>query len=234
MFSWRDYEQALTEVQTTLEIDSNYVPTLYLLGRTYERLGKLELALATFQKVLTLNDAPAFLAALAHTSVISGDADAARKILDQLEARSKHRYVSAYARAIVHVALSEKQQAFSCLEQAYTDRCEMITWLKVDPHFDSIHTDPQFIDLLGRVGLPDDRPAGPTLRSRNLIHSANELDRATSLVRDKHPTPRHRNRKQTSYGHPLHGRITGITWSSKRGRARFPPVVALHRFLYLA
>lgn len=163
-FLARDYEQALTEVQTTLEIDSNYVPTLYLLGRTYEQLGKLELALATFQRVLTLNDAPAFLAGLAHASVIAGDADAARKILDQLEERSKHRYVSAYAKAVIHVALGQKQQAFSCLEQAYTDRCEMITWLKSDPHFDSIHADPQFIDLLSRVGLLDDRPAGPAGR----------------------------------------------------------------------
>ena len=162
-FLARDYEQALSEVQTTLEIERNYVPMLYLLGRTYEQLGKLELALATFQKVLTLNDAPAFLAGLAHTSAISGDTDAARKILDQLEARSKHKYVSAYARAVIHVSLSEKQQAFACLEQAYKDRCEMITWLKVDPHFDSVRTDPQFIELLGRVGLLDDRPAGQAI-----------------------------------------------------------------------
>jgi TolB-like protein/Tfp pilus assembly protein PilF len=166
-FLARDFEQALTEVQTTLEVDSNYVPTLYLLGRTYEQLGKLELALATFQKVLTLNDAPAFLAALAHASVMSGDAGAARKILDQLEERSKHRYVSAYAKAIIHVSLSEKYLAFSCLEQAYKDRCEMITWLKVDPHFDSISADPQFIDLLSRVGLLDDRPAGPAAGREN-------------------------------------------------------------------
>ena len=166
-FLARDYEQALTEVQTTLEIDSNYVPTLYLLGRTYEQLGKPELALATFQKVLTLNDAPAFLAGLAHTSATSGDARAARKVLDQLEERSRHRYVSAYAKAIVHLSLNEKQQALSCLEQGYTDRCEMMTWLKVDPHFDSLRADPQFIDLLGRVGLLDDRPAGQALRQQD-------------------------------------------------------------------
>jgi tetratricopeptide (TPR) repeat protein len=166
-FLTRDFEQALTEVQTTLEVDGNYVPTLYLLGRTYEQLGKLESALATFQKVLTLNDAPAFLAALGHTAAKSGDAHSARKVLEQLEERSKHKYVSAYARAVVHLSLSEKDQAVSCLEQAYHDRCEMIIWLKVDPHFDSIRSDPQFIDLLSRVGLLDHGPAGPVLRRQN-------------------------------------------------------------------
>ena len=60
-FLARNYEKALAEVQTTLEMNKNYVPTLYLLGRIYEQLGQLDRARETFEQALALNDAPAFL-----------------------------------------------------------------------------------------------------------------------------------------------------------------------------
>jgi TolB-like protein/Tfp pilus assembly protein PilF len=159
-FLRRDYEQALAEVQTTLEMDGSYVPTLYLLGRTYEQLGQLERAIETFEKVLTLNDSPTFIAALGHTYAVSGNRAAACSILEQLELRSKQRYVSAYAKAVVHMSLREKSKALTCLEQAYLQRCEMLTWLKVDPAFDELRYDRRFANLLNRIGVGDDYFAG--------------------------------------------------------------------------
>ena len=95
---------------------------------------------------------------------MSGNPGAAREILNELEEQSKHKYVSAYAKAVIHLSLNDRRQAFACLEQAYDDRCEMVTWLKVDPHFDNLRGDPQFIDLLGRVGLLEHAPAEPSMR----------------------------------------------------------------------
>ena len=77
-------------------------------------------------------------------------------MLEKLEERSKHTHVSAYAKAAIHVSLGEKNEAFACLERAYEERCEMITWLKVDPAFDVLHYDLRFSKLLKRVGLNDD------------------------------------------------------------------------------
>ena len=159
-FLRRDYEEALAEVQTTLEMDGSYVPTLYLLGRTCEQLGQLERAIETFEKVLTLNDSPTFIAALGHTYAVSGNRAAACSILEQLELRSKQRYVSAYAKAVVHMSLREKSKALACLEQAYLQRCEMLTWLKVDPAFDELRYDRRFANLLNRIGVGDDYFAG--------------------------------------------------------------------------
>jgi TolB-like protein/Flp pilus assembly protein TadD len=155
-FLARDFEQALSEAQTALEMDSNYVPTLYVLGRTWEQLGQLDRAVATFEHVLTLNDSPTFLAALGHAYATAGNRKAARRILQQLELRSKSRYVSAYAKAVVHVSLGETNQAFASLERACDEGCEMITWLKVDPAFDVLRYDVRFSNLLKRLGLHDD------------------------------------------------------------------------------
>ena len=39
------------------------------------------------------------------------------------------------------------------LQKAYEDRSAGLLYLKVDPAFDSVRSDPRFVDLLHRVGL---------------------------------------------------------------------------------
>jgi len=59
----------------------------------------------------------------------------------------------AYQIAAIYIALGEVQQAFSWLEKAYEQRSSFLRWLKVDPRFDPVRSDPRFLDLLRRVGL---------------------------------------------------------------------------------
>ena len=155
-FLARQYERVLSEVEKTLEMDNNYVPTLYLLARTHEERRQFGEAIRVFEKILTINDAPTFRAGLAHVHATAGNYELARAMLKDLEKESSRRYVSAYSKAVVLLALGEKNQAFSYLEQAYDDRCEMMTWLKVDPAFDNVRTDLRFTNLLRRVGLHQD------------------------------------------------------------------------------
>jgi len=155
-FLARKNEQAIEEIEKALEIDGNYQPALYLLGRVHEELGQLAEAIAVFENLVGLNNAPMFLAALGHAYALAGKHQHARRLLNDLEKPSKQRYVSAYSKAVIHLALGDKHQAFSCLEQAYVERCEMMTWLKVDPAFDSIRTDLRFANFLRRVGLDRD------------------------------------------------------------------------------
>jgi len=54
----------------------------------------------------------------------------------------------------VRQALGEKQQALDWLEKAYEDRNWWMPWLKVEPRLDPLRSDPRFVALLRRVGLP--------------------------------------------------------------------------------
>jgi TolB-like protein/Tfp pilus assembly protein PilF len=152
-FLARKPEQAVEEIHKTLDLDGNYQPALYLLGRVYVERDQLADAIAVYKKVLALNDAPLFQASLGHAYARAGKYKDARNVLSDLQEQSKDRYVSAYNIALIHLALGDKNQAFSCLEQAYENRCEMMAWLKVDPAFDSIRTDLRFANLLRRIGL---------------------------------------------------------------------------------
>jgi TolB-like protein/Tfp pilus assembly protein PilF len=149
----KDYGRAVEEIQKALEMDSGYKPALYLLGRIYEAMGELELAMNVFKTTAASNDSPVFLAALGHAYALAHMRRDARRTLNALDKLSKAQYVSPYGIAVIHLALGEKEQCFSYLEQAYENRCEMMTWLKIDPAFDSVRTDSRFANLLQRVGL---------------------------------------------------------------------------------
>ena len=54
---------------------------------------------------------------------------------------------------MIHAGLGEKDQALDWLEKMYQEREESLSTLKVDQPFDSLRSDPRFIDLLHRVNL---------------------------------------------------------------------------------
>lgn len=152
-FLMRAYDRALTEVKKGLEIDSNYQPALYTLGRVYVQQGKLDDAIAIFEKLVEVDDAPIFKAALGSALGFAGKLRPARNMVQTLEQQSKTRYVSGYHKAVIHLALGQTNRAFTCLDEALKNRCEMMTWLKVDPAFDNIRRDLRFRKFLLRVGL---------------------------------------------------------------------------------
>jgi TolB-like protein/Tfp pilus assembly protein PilF len=152
-FLMRNYDRALKEVQKAFEMNSNYHPALYLLGRIYVQQGKLNEAIEIFQRVFTIDDAPMFHAALGSAQALAGKHNIARRVLKDLELRSKERYVSGTHKAVIHLALGDANRTFECLEEALQNRCEMMTWLKVDPAYDTIRRDLRFTRLLRRVGL---------------------------------------------------------------------------------
>ena len=125
------------------------------LGLSYEASGDLPRAIAECQRAREIETTiPWPSAELAHAYAVSGRKGEAEEILRQLKERSKQSYVPAYNFAEIYIGLGDKEQALSSLEKAYVDRSMLLTFLKVDPELDSLHSDPRFKDLVRRVGLP--------------------------------------------------------------------------------
>jgi tetratricopeptide (TPR) repeat protein len=75
--------------------------------------------------------------------------------LDNLEIRSaRDMYVSPLDFGRAHARLGNKTQAFDYLNAALEDRSPGLMFLKVDRAWDAVRSDPQFEEVVRRVGLP--------------------------------------------------------------------------------
>src|SRR2546429_253666 len=141
----RRYDEAIVPLRKTLEMDPSYYFAYVTLGQALEMKGARESAISEYQKAGELNDDPLVLALLAHAYGLSGNKMEAEKILDQLKALSKARYVSAYSFALAYLGLGNKEEALRWLEQSYQDLAGAdVGWVKRDPLLDPLPGDPRF------------------------------------------------------------------------------------------
>jgi TolB-like protein/Flp pilus assembly protein TadD len=148
----RCYDQAITQLRTTVEVDPSYYFAHVNLGQALEMKGDRDAAIAEYQKARALNDDPAVLGYLARVYGISGNQTETQKILDQLKELSSQRYVSAYSFALAYLGLGDKQEALRWLEKSYQDRAGSdVGWIRVDPLLDPLRDDPRFEALAEKI-----------------------------------------------------------------------------------
>lgn len=150
----RQYDRAIEQFQKVIEMDPNFIWTHFFMGWAYEQQGSYDDAIREYQRAAQLDDSLLILAALGHTYVMAGRRDEALSVLAEMKDLATRRHVSSYHFAIIHAALGNRDEAFEWLEKSYDAREEALVWLKVDPRLDALRTDPRFIDLQRRVGLP--------------------------------------------------------------------------------
>ena len=150
----RRYDEAIAQYRKTLEMDPNFAQARLRLGEAYEQKGMYQQALAEFQKARQLDDLPEVSAGLGHALAKSGRRGQAEKELDQLKELSKRSYVSPYHVALIYTGLGDKDRAFEWLWKACEDGSNVLTArIKLEPRFDSLRSDPRFLDLLRHIGL---------------------------------------------------------------------------------
>jgi hypothetical protein len=76
-----------------------------------------------------------------------------RDVLRTLETLAGERYVPAYAMALVHAGLDERDAVFQWLGRACDTRDVHLIFLPVDSKWDPYRADPRFRALLERCGL---------------------------------------------------------------------------------
>lgn len=163
----RQYDQALDQIEKTIEMDKNFAQAYPWLGLIQEQKGRYPEAIAAFQKAINLFPGGSSIAEaeLAHTYAVSGNREAAQKIIAELQELAKTKYVSSFQIAAIYAGLcdgparnasparTEKDQAFAWLEKAYEERSDGLVNLNADQRFDNLRSDPRFKDLARRIGL---------------------------------------------------------------------------------
>jgi len=154
LYYGRHYDEAVNQLTTTLEMQSDFPLAHLWLGRTLQEEAKYDEALAEFSKVQTaFKDWPVAIAAIGFVDGISGKRKEALSALDELERLSQKQYVTSYGVALVYAGLGDRDSAFKWLDKAYDERTHWLVWLKLDPRWDTLRADPRFAELVRRVGL---------------------------------------------------------------------------------
>ena len=147
-------DEAIARLKKTVELDSSFWIAHQFLGMAYIEKKMYPEAIAEFSQAVKLsggNSEP--LALNGYVSVLSGDAAKGRAVLKELKSLERQRYVPPSNLALLSYVLGEQDEAFSWLEKAYQDRDIRLCRLKVDSKWDSMRSEPRFVEILKRLGL---------------------------------------------------------------------------------
>ena len=148
----RRYDEAIEQLRNTIETDPEFYWAHRFLGLALELKGATAQAIAEYHRAFEVSDDPVVLAFLAHAEAKIGRQNEARQILARLTEAAKTRYVPAYAFAVIHLALGEKDQALDWLEKNARDHAAAYSLLiKVDPYLDPLRGEPRFETLVSAI-----------------------------------------------------------------------------------
>ena len=155
----RQYDIAMKEIDTALELDPNFVPAhgnridVYLAKSMYkEALAEAELVLPFLQplSIALKAEVGAYYARI-------GRIEEAKHLLQECEEASAHERaedLNPQYLAIIHWKLGNKDRAFEWLEKAFEARTVTPFWVRLFPFFDEITSDPRFDELMKKFARP--------------------------------------------------------------------------------
>jgi len=155
-YNWlRQYDQAIAASEKAIELDPNFFLAYGSLGLAYIQKGMHEKGITELHAAVDRGKGhPRMRGLLGYAYVAAGQRAEAQKILEELKGPSPRRFGAALAIAQINAALDEKDQAFDWLQKAGDERDPLAIWIKVDPTFDNLRSDPRFAKLLKDMGLP--------------------------------------------------------------------------------
>jgi serine/threonine-protein kinase len=146
------YEEALAQARKTFERDPNFAGLRQELARVYTQLGRCDEALAVLAHTAD-QPVPLLRGVRGYTYARCNHRAQAVAELDHLRSQIRDGdYASHYSLAVVEAGLGNKDQALADLEKASVGG--LILTIKLEPAWASLHSDPRFIALVRKMGLP--------------------------------------------------------------------------------
>jgi len=156
-FAGRQYDLAVEQFKKVIEMDPSFASVHDSLAFTYLWMRSYGLWLDEWKKATTLSndkEDAAIADGVAKVYAQSGLHAALVKRVELYKQLANRRYVDPGYIGYMYAKLGDQDQAFAFLEKAYVEKAGSLQNIKVAPEMDSVRTDPRYIDLLKRMGLP--------------------------------------------------------------------------------
>jgi serine/threonine protein kinase/tetratricopeptide (TPR) repeat protein len=153
LYEARRYDEAISQLRKVLDLETRFWPAHLYLGKTMAEQGQFPEALEELKKGGNFTAEP--LATMGYVYGRMGRHADARKVLEDLQTQSKSVYIAPSMFARVYIGLGDKEQAFAWLERGYQQHDFWLTFLKGEPMYDTLRSDPRFQELVRRIGFPE-------------------------------------------------------------------------------
>ena len=152
LYKARKYDQALEELRKAIELYPEHAFSHALIARVYIALSRYEAAftsLQTYEKAA--GEEP--ILDWAYLFAKWGKRIEAENMLTKAVEKSSQTYVPPSSMAFIYGVLGDSDRAFSLLDRAFSERDVGLTFLKVEPWYDPLRSDPRFKALLKKMNL---------------------------------------------------------------------------------
>ena len=146
-------DEAIDQFKNTLEMDGNFYYAHLYLGRAYLLRGDYQQALDELDEAARLEDDPRIFMLRSRVYAKMGRRPDALRMLKALKMQDETEYISNFDYAVVYSGLGDNDRAFEYLEKGYRAHDGNLVYVKVDPLFADLRTDPRYIGLARRIGL---------------------------------------------------------------------------------
>jgi tetratricopeptide (TPR) repeat protein len=146
LYLTRRFDEARLYFDGVLESEPNNRSALYMLGLLHIQAGSYIKAVEFLKRLYALK--PDLAAApLGYAYARLGSNTDAWRMLSVLEDIGKHKYVPGVEKAIIYMGLGDNDKALRLFMQACQERVQSVPFIKIDPLFDSLRSDPRYNNL---------------------------------------------------------------------------------------
>ncbi len=147
----REYDRAITQYQEALKLNPNLYVTYDAMYWAYRRTGDFATASKAMVGVIpfwrTEEEMAPVINRLAPAYAKGGREGFLRQ---SIELHKRERDAAIFL-ARDYADLGEKDLAYQELELAFKSRDEIVLWVLIDPEFDSLRSEPRFINLVRQI-----------------------------------------------------------------------------------
>jgi TolB-like protein/Tfp pilus assembly protein PilF/predicted Ser/Thr protein kinase len=153
LFNQGEHERAIEPLRRALEMDGDFLYTLWVLGGTCSAAGRHEEALGVLERAVTLSSrAPHYLSWLAHACGAAGRQERGLELVGELVERARGEYVAPVFFAWAYSGLGETKAALDWVERAFAERSPTLA-MHHDTLLRGLRSEPRFQEVRRRMGL---------------------------------------------------------------------------------
>jgi serine/threonine protein kinase/Flp pilus assembly protein TadD len=154
-FFMRRYDSAIEAFQKALLIEEGFWYTHWALSLAYFQKEMYEKSLIEIQKARDLFKGyqPRIESRIGMIYASISKKEEAQKVLKDLIEFSKQKYVPPVFIANIYFSMEKNDQGFEWLNKAFEVRDGELTWLRFNPIYDNIRSDPRYTALLRKMNI---------------------------------------------------------------------------------